>query len=278
MKAIYKTIDSLQDYLADQSESIGFIPTMGALHDGHLELVRRSINDKNITIASIYVNPTQFNDLEDFNNYPVTVEDDIRLLESVGCDILFLPSTENIYPNGTHEILDYNNQLFDVLEGKYRPGHFAGMVTVVKRLLDIIKPDKAYFGLKDYQQFKIVEKLVDFFGLKTEVIGVSIVRDEWGLALSSRNTRLSKKGIKKARYINRVLNELVLKYNYENHDETIRSANYQLEKLGIKVEYISFRDTARLDKVNEKSNSIIALFAGYVEGVRLIDNVNMIIS
>jgi pantoate--beta-alanine ligase len=201
---LFKKAADLHKYVDEQRKKgvkIAFVPTMGALHAGHIHLVKKAQQSQTITVCSIFVNPVQFNDPDDFAKYPVTLEKDILLLESVQCDILFLPSVEEIYPTGTTHLSRYDlGNLEKVLEGKYRPGHFQGVCAVVHRLLEIVMPDILYLGQKDYQQCLVIKKLIADAGLDSSIV-LSIVptqRENDGLAMSSRNMRLDSDNRKKA--------------------------------------------------------------------------------
>lgn len=171
--------------------SLGFVPTMGALHNGHLALVKKSKLENDICVCSIFVNPTQFNNPKDLEKYPRQLDRDVSLLESVNCDLLFIPEVEEMYPEGEHEIRFNFGELESVMEGADRPGHFQGVGTIVKKLFDIVEPDKAYFGNKDYQQLLIIKSITQQYKLSPKIIGCDIVREDDGLAMSSRNQRLS---------------------------------------------------------------------------------------
>src|SRR5690242_13565632 len=194
---LFKKVIDLRKWLDHQRQTennIGFVPTMGALHSGHLSLIEASKKENSITVSSIFVNPTQFNDPTDFEKYPVTIEKDIDLLEGIGCDAIFLPSVEEIYPNGTKSVKHYElGYLEKILEGKFRPGHFQGVCMVVERLLEIVEPDKLYLGQKDFQQCMVIRKLISLMG-KENTISLEIsptLREPDGLAMSSRNVRLN---------------------------------------------------------------------------------------
>ena len=199
---LFKKITELTHFLAKKKKNgnlIGFVPTMGALHNGHLSLIAQCKMQNTITVSSIFVNPTQFNQAKDFEKYPVTLENDINLLEKAGCDVLFLPSVTEIYPNGIANLPQYQlGYLETVLEGKYRPGHFQGVCQVVHRLLDIVQPNNLYLGQKDYQQCMVIKKLVEITNLNINIVVGSTLREANGLAMSSRNMRLNDDERKKA--------------------------------------------------------------------------------
>ncbi len=233
------------------NKTIGFVPTMGALHRGHESLIERSINDNDITVVSIFVNPTQFNDPQDLKNYPRTFEEDLLILNSHNVDYLFYPDYEEIY-NDNYRYKISESDLSKILCGKFRPGHFDGVLTVVMKLFNIIKPHKAYFGEKDYQQLKLIEGMCRAFFVDTEIIPCPIVRDEDGLALSSRNKLLSEEERKFALNFPRLLK------SNKSKEEIFK----ELENLGFKVDYIEELDGRRLGAV-------------HVGKVRLIDNVEL---
>lgn len=231
------------------SQSIGFVPTMGALHSGHLELIKKSKSENDVTIVSIFVNPTQFNNTEDFKKYPNTLSDDIRQLEGFAVDYLFQPSAETMYADQFNYAVT-EKKMNAVLCGTSRPGHFSGVLTVVLKLFFITQPTRAYFGKKDFQQYEIIRGMVQAFFIPVELIPVDTVRDEAGLALSSRNQRLSSSGIKKARLFAQMLNS----------STTISELKINLEKNNIDVDYVEDLWGRRFAAV-------------FIDNVRLIDNV-----
>lgn len=176
----------------DKGRSVGFVPTMGALHEGHLSLVKNAKHENEVCVCSVFVNPTQFNDPNDLLKYPRQIERDIELLESVNCDYLFFPEEDEMYPEGEEQIQFDFGSLEKVMEGQNRPGHFQGVGIIVKKLLEIVRPDRAYFGKKDYQQLLIIKSLNAQYNLGVDIIGCEIIREDDGLAMSSRNQRLSK--------------------------------------------------------------------------------------
>ncbi len=192
---LFRRSDDLSKWLNQETasgKSIGFVPTMGALHAGHISLITISKKETDITVCSIFVNPTQFNDPKDFQKYPITLEKDIALLEAAGVDILFLPGVSELYPTGTANLEHYDlGQLENLLEGKYRPGHFQGVCQVMYRLLHLVRPDHLFMGQKDYQQCMVVQRLLTLLGLPIQLHRCPIIREADGLAMSSRNQRLS---------------------------------------------------------------------------------------
>ena len=270
---LYKWLESQRE----AGEKIGFIPTMGALHQGHLSLINSSINKNTITVASIFVNPTQFNDPKDFEKYPVTIEKDIDLLEKEGCDILFLPAVNEIYPDGTRAAIHYNLGFLEtILEGKFRPGHFQGVCMVVHRLLEIIQPDKLYLGQKDYQQCMVITRLIDLIKQKEKTIVkiCSTLRENDGLAMSSRNMRLNEMERKEASGIYQCIS--FIKENLKPGSLLPLKANARkwLEKKGFRVDYVEIADAESLESVNEwdGKQKLVALIAAFLNEVRLIDN------
>lgn len=231
------------------SKTIGFVPTMGHLHAGHLSLCARASDENDVTVVSIYVNPTQFNQASDFDLYPRTLERDSAMLASQQVDYLFLPDAKEMYQDG-YQVQVTENTISTELEGLYRPGHFNGMLTVVLRLLNIIQPLRAYFGEKDYQQVLLVKKMVNALCVPMEIVACETVRDEDGLALSSRNSRLNEQQRKKAAHFPRLLHS-------ELQPEKISE---QLQALGFKVDYIAEQWQRRLGAV-------------WLDDVRLIDNI-----
>lgn len=277
-----KTID-LRKHLEKQVEKnlqTGFVPTMGALHDGHISLLKRSLLENDLTVCSIFVNPTQFNDKKDFQKYPVTTENDILKLEAGGCDILFLPSVEEIYPNGADEEKEYDLGFLDqVLEGKFRPGHFKGVCKVMENLLKIVCPRNLYLGQKDYQQCMVIKRLIELLGMENHV-SVSIcptLREPDGLAMSSRNMRLNKQERQDATAIYRSL-----VYIRENiYSKSIPDLKIEASKIlvenNFRVDYIEITDAQTLIPVNncDEERKIVALIASYMSDVRLIDNMQV---
>ena len=207
MTKIVTTINDMQEIVKSyrsQGETIGFIPTMGALHDGHLKMMRMSVENNDVTVISVFVNPLQFGPNEDFDAYPRQIDQDVKAVESINVDYVFYPSVEEMYPDQLDITLKVG-RLAEVLEGAQRPGHFEGVVTVVNKLFNIVSPDYAYFGKKDAQQLAIIEKMVKDFNHPIQIVGVDIVREEDGLAKSSRNVYLTQKERKEAIHLNKSL-------------------------------------------------------------------------
>lgn len=273
---VLKTVKEIQDYTSKQrlnSSIIGFIPTMGALHAGHISLIHASKRENDITICSVFVNPTQFNEPTDFQKYPRQVESDLIKLEGAGCDLAFVPAVGDIYPEPDLTTYDLGI-VATVIEGAHRPGHFNGVASVVKRLLELVKPHNAYFGLKDYQQYLVIQKLANLYKPDVKIVGCPILREESGLAMSSRNQLLSEKGKEIASNLHKSLN--LVKNNSEQYSaadlEKIGIA-YLESKEGIEPEYFMVVDKHSLiQSQDQNSNNLIALLAARIEGIRLIDN------
>ncbi len=272
-----ETTSCIRD-LKNNGNKIGFVPTMGALHKAHIDLVGRSIDENDFTVVSVFVNPIQFNNQEDLEKYPRTHEDDIEKLRKVGCDLLFNPSVEEMYPEAV--TVKYNfGKLEQVLEGEFRPGHFHGVAVVVKKLFDIILPDKAYFGQKDYQQLKIVQALVNKENIPVEIIPCHTRREPDGLAMSSRNVRLSATERKLAPFIYKTLKEVRKKAFELSAEELKRWAIQQFENQGVfKLEYFEIVDEKSFMPVDELHNGdkYVACVATWLGDVRLIDNIVII--
>jgi pantoate--beta-alanine ligase len=260
----------------EKNQSVGFVPTMGFLHAGHGSLITKSITENGLTVCDIFVNPLQFNEKSDFENYPQDIEKDSQYLESLGCDILYLPEHNELYPK-SHQPLQYDfGHLETVMEGANRPGHFQGVAEVVRLLFEIVTPDKAYFGEKDYQQLKIIELLVRQFGFPIQIVPCPLLREPDGLAMSSRNARLSDAERKTAPFIYQQL--LWCCNNYKKH--TPFQLQYAIEEKfkhnsAFNLEYIEFADSETLLPVKkwEDSNSVRAFIVARMREIRLIDNV-----
>lgn len=279
---ILKTADDLKNSVPhSKDKTIGFVPTMGALHEGHLSLLRESKAQCDLTVCSIFVNPTQFNDPEDFKKYPITIDRDIELLEKEGCDVLFLPEREEIYPDGTELKERYDlGELENILEGAFRPGHFQGVCQVVDRLLTLVAPDQLFMGAKDYQQCMVIRKLLTlkerFSGI--ELVIAPIMRESSGLAMSSRNKRLSAEGLEKAALLSATLKSVRDQLTPGDNEFLIRDAEQYLRKGGFdKVDYIALADAVDLHAVKEWDGKepVVILAAAFIEGVRLIDNISV---
>lgn len=274
---IYTEVASLQQEISRLKKSghtIGFVPTMGALHDGHLSLVSQARNSAGITVASIFVNPKQFNDPEDLRRYPRTPEKDAGMLEKAGCDILFMPDEKEMYPPDFH--LDYKvGYLDELMEGKHRKGHFQGVVTVVYRLFMIVQPDMAFFGEKDYQQYVIIRKMAEDLHLPVQVIPCPIIREPDGLAMSSRNQLLTPEHRAHAPLIARTMlgaREKMRTLSPEQLKQWVAESINQDPYL--ELEYFEVVDSGTLLPVNtwNEKNSLIACIAVWAGKIRLIDN------
>ena len=260
-----------------KGNTVGFVPTMGALHTGHISLIETSKRANPVIISSIFVNPTQFNDPKDFEKYPVTLEKDIAMLEAANCDILFLPSVKEMYPDGLKQTDHYKlGNLETVLDGKFRPGHFQGVCMVVQRLLEIVKPDNLYLGQKDYQQCMVIKKLIELMGLgnKIKVNICPTLREADGLAMSSRNMRLNNDERKTAATIFRSLSWIKDNIEQGNLTALKSQAVKMLEEAGFRVDYVEIANATNLSLVNnwDGKQKLVTLVAAFINEVRLIDN------
>lgn len=273
---IFQEIQPLKAFLEQirrGSETIGFVPTMGALHPGHISLIQASQKQNQKTICSIYVNPTQFNNAQDLAKYPRTLEQDIELLRQQGCDAVFCPTNAEMYAADSILKFDFG-YLNTEMEGRYRPGHFSGVALVVSKLFNIVRPDVAYFGQKDYQQFKIIERLVSELKFEIALKCMPIVREPDGLAMSSRNARLSQENRKKATQLYQALLFAKEGLNKSKSMADIRSqVEAQFNSIGgIQLEYLELADSTNLLPLENVGDKSILLIAAYVGEVRLIDN------
>ena len=275
---IYKSIEDLQAFVeAERAKGlrIAFVPTMGALHAGHLSLVRRALTECDRCIVSVFVNPTQFNDPRDLETYPRTLEADSELLASVGASALFAPEVSTIYPEEDTRTFEIG-AVAEVMEGRYRPGHFNGVMQVVSRLFDIVRPDCAYFGEKDFQQIAVIRAMVQLIGSPVEIIACPIVREADGLALSSRNVRLSTEERREAPQIYRILSESRSWAKEMSPQQVIERVTEQINAVPhLRVEYFEIVDTNSLQPIASWSDSpaphgCITVYCGEV---RLIDNI-----
>jgi len=279
---VVKSVNELKKQvgrLRDEHKSIGFVPTMGALHQGHLQLVSRCVAENNACVVSLFINPTQFNDKNDFNRYPRTLENDIALLASVGCAIVFAPSAEEMYtPSEMETVFDFDfGGLDEVMEGIFRPGHFNGVVQVVSKLFSMVTPDRAYFGEKDFQQLAIIRRMVQVMNFPIEIVGCPIVREKSGLALSSRNALLSEQERTTAAVIYRTLSES----KQLMHEKTVAETKaWVIDRLnaidGLKVEYYEIVNGNSLQSITDWSDAdyVVGCVTVYCGKVRLIDNIN----
>ena len=276
---LFKTAETLQkelEKLRSKNLKIGFVPTMGALHAGHLSLIDECKKHCDVVICSIFVNPTQFNDKNDFEKYPVTIQNDIYLLETNKTDILFWPSINEVYKDGIEDLQHFDlGYLETILEGKYRPGHFQGVCNVMYRLLNIVQPDYLFLGRKDYQQYLVLKKMMQQYFSNINITAVDIKREENGLAMSSRNMRLSEEAKNKAASIYQSLQLIKQNISEENFDILKVKASQTLLQNGFdKIDYVEICDAETLLSVNKlNGKKPIALIAAFIEGVRLIDNI-----
>lgn len=275
---IFHLADDINQFIKTNRKSgikTGFVPTMGALHKGHLSLIEQSKSQSDLTICSIFVNPTQFNDPKDFEKYPITIDNDILLLEKAGCDVLFLPSVKEIYPSGMSHLPHYDlGYLESVLEGKYRPGHFQGVCQVVHRLLQITEPDILFLGQKDFQQCMVIKRMIELTNLPVAISICPTLREEDGLAMSSRNMRLNKDERNTAVEISRILTMMKQQLQPGSVIQIKADAAEYLLQKGFKPDYaeLANADTlALIDEWNGK-DKVVALIAAYLNDVRLIDN------
>ena len=274
IKRTQKIKDLVNKFHLD-GKKIGFVPTMGALHDGHISLIKKSKSENSLTICSIYVNPTQFNNVIDLNKYPVTLESDIDKLEVAACDVLFLPSTDEMYLNDeVNEHYDLG-MLEHILEGKYRPGHFQGVCTIVDKLLKSIKPNTLYLGKKDYQQCMVINKMITDKKYEVKLEICDTIREPAGLAMSSRNLRLNEVERIDALKIIETLKNIKKDIKPGNLEEIKIKATKYLTKNGYKVDYTEIADAATLEIVSDwdGKTKLVALVAAYLNNVRLIDNI-----
>lgn len=277
MKVISK-INELKLFLSqerEQGRKIGLVPTMGALHAGHISLVKRCVNENEVCVVSVFVNPTQFNDKHDLETYPRTLDKDCELLESAGCTYVFAPTVDEMYPEPDTRVFDLG-PVAAVMEGPRRPGHFNGVAQVVSKLFYIVEPDKAYFGEKDFQQIAVIKEMVRQLGLHVLIVDCPICREEDGLALSSRNTRLTPELRKKAPLIAKTLKDSLKKAQRESvkevHDFVVNTIN---EDKDMEVEYYEIVDGNTMQPINnwEETDYPVGCITVYCGDVRLIDNI-----
>ncbi|MEO8414064.1 MAG: pantoate--beta-alanine ligase [Ginsengibacter sp.] len=276
---LFKHSKDLQLHLNDikaNKLSTGFVPTMGALHEGHLSLINQSRRSADITISSIFVNPVQFNNPDDFKKYPATIENDILLLEEGGCDILFMPSEHEMYPDAASKNKHFElGYLENILEGKFRPRHFQGVCLIIEKLLNIIDPTLLFLGQKDYQQCLIIKKLVyNIMNKNIEVRISPIIRETNGLAMSSRNLRLNQEEKNIAAQVYKTLTYIKKNITPGNFLQLKKQAIIELENSGCKVDYLELAKRADLDIVEDCNypSELIILIAVFLKNVRLIDN------
>jgi pantoate--beta-alanine ligase len=276
---VFKKIADLQAYLDEQksqSKLVGFVPTMGALHKGHISLIETARNAGCLTVCSIFVNPTQFNDKSDFEKYPISIDQDMALLLKAGCDVLFLPAVSEMYPYGTEEPSHYDLGYLDtVLEAAHRPGHFQGVVQIVSKLLDAVRPEKLYMGQKDFQQCMVIKKMLELDNRDTEMIICPTTREADGLAMSSRNRRLTEPQRALAGIIYQCLVSILTKRGGNADFEVVKKECIELmQHKGLIPDYVEIAnaDTLRIATNYEPGQKMVALIAAKVGDVRLIDN------
>jgi len=273
---IFTTKAAVGQYLSQikaSAKTIGFVPTLGALHQGHLSLIELAKKHNDVIICSIFVNPSQFNDPKDLEKYPRTIEADIKLLEQINCDILFNPGVNEMYDDNEQWHLNIG-ETEHLLEGEFRPGHYQGVTQVVYKLFNIVKPDAAFFGQKDYQQFLIISKMVDMLNMPVELVMCPIKRETDGLAMSSRNIHLSADDRRHALVLSKTLN--FIKHKFDSHNiSALKQEAAQLinAEAGVELDYFEIADGDTLHTATPDSKKIVALVAAKVGNTRLIDNV-----
>lgn len=281
---VFKHILDIQAFIGDAkllNKKIGFVPTMGALHEGHLSLIERASKECDIVIMSIFINPTQFNNQEDFDKYPRTLAQDLELLKSVPCDVVFTPTVTEMYENPLLEVAPLNIGYLDtVLEGSRRPGHYAGVVMIVEKLLKAVSPDAIYMGLKDYQQVKVIDHLIKTKELPIQLVGCHTLREPNGVAMSSRNMRLSAAGKETAGQIYKALSYIRENKGSISPNELCVMAIHQfLPKPPFEMEYLEIRHAHDLSGLEsdqwQEDIDYVVLIAAWLEGVRLIDNLEL---
>lgn len=276
---IFKNVDDIAGFLSTlraEGKQIGFIPTMGALHHGHISLLKKCQTDGLVSVCSVFVNPTQFNDPADFAKYPISTDADMAMLIEAGCDVLFLPSVSAVYPNGVDAMQSFDFGYLDtILEGAQRPGHFRGVGQVVNRLLQIVQPHKLYMGQKDYQQCMVISKLLQMTHSNTELVICPIIREQDGLAMSSRNRRLSEP----QRTLSGIIYQCLVSIQAKNGDCSFTRVQKECEELmkakGLVPEYVSLAQAADLTLLPDYApgKPMVALIAVRLGDVRLIDNI-----
>ena len=275
---VVDTIGELHAFLAEaraEGKSVGLVPTMGALHEGHASLVKRSVEENGVTVVSVFVNPTQFNDKGDLERYPRTLDADCRLLEALGASCVFAPSVEEVYPEPDTRVFDFA-PLDKVMEGIYRPGHFNGVAQIVSKLFTYVEPHRAYFGEKDFQQLAIIREMVRQLGLSLEIVGCPIVREDDGLALSSRNALLTPEQRHTALVISRTLFASVEYAKDHSLAETKQMVEQAIaDTEGLELEYYEIVDGHTLQPVSswDDADYIVGCITVYCGKVRLIDNI-----
>lgn len=275
---VFSTVVSLQKRLQSDGNKylIGLVPTMGALHEGHMTLVRKSLSMCDITVISIFVNPTQFNNPTDLEKYPRNLDKDIELLKKQGDLIIFAPTVIEVYPEDYQAVQLDLGKMGDVMEGKFRQGHFDGVVNVVKRLFEIVKPNYAFFGLKDFQQLAVVEYMTNHFELDVEIVGCEIYREKLGLASSSRNERLTADQKQEALIIYESLLEAKKLASNKTIQEVIEEVQKRFEESNLELEYFQIVDPKTLMDLDVWQPRAHACITAYCGGIRLLDNLQLI--
>lgn len=275
---VVKTISELKSLISgykQENKTVGLVPTMGALHAGHKSLVDRARKENDIVVVSVFVNPTQFNNKQDLVTYPRTEERDCALLEAAGCDVVFMPAVEEVYPESDNRQFDLG-AVAEVMEGAHRPGHFNGVAQIVSKLFSFVEPDRAYFGEKDFQQIAVIRKMVQLEGFKLQIVACPIKREDDGLALSSRNVRLTAEQRQLAPNIYRVLKESC---NFAKSHTVAETEKFVVDSLNalpqMEVEYYSIVDALTMQPVSDwaDADSITGCITVYCGEVRLIDNI-----
>lgn len=278
---VFEKIKDTTSFLLEKKEhgqSIGFVPTMGALHQGHLELMRKAKKENDLLVVSIFVNPIQFNNAADLEKYPRDLEKDKTLLEELGCDVLFVPEVNEMYPEKATKQFNFG-ELEKVMEGAFRPGHFNGVAVVVEKLFDIVKPDRAYFGEKDFQQLAIIQRMVELEKIPVQIVPCPTIREKDGLAMSSRNERLTEAERKLAPFIAQTLNEAKSKISFMAPNEIrLLVENKFNDQPEFELEYFEIADDKTLQPTFDwtESQGIVGFIAAYLGKVRLIDNIRFI--
>ena len=280
MAEIFRKNDQLKfriDELRKSGHSVGFVPTLGALHEGHMSLIAKALKETDIVVCSIFVNPSQFNEAQDFKNYPRTIEKDIRLLEKNGCHIVYIPSVKSVYPSNYKAPGILLNGLDEVMEGANRPGHFKGVIEVVYRLFELVNPDKAFFGEKDFQQLTIIRHMVRSKKLPVDIIGCPIIREKDGLAMSSRNRLLTRVNRKKAPILFKALRRAKLNRKKLTPFALKKDISHFLSKEGVDLEYFEIADEEKLHPVKRwfKRKNARAFVTARFGKIRLIDNMRI---
>ncbi len=271
---IFRSEDSLKDFLENAVGRVGFVPTMGALHAGHLQLVNEAKKSCDLVIVSVYVNPTQFNNAVDLENYPRDEEGDAEKLRGAGCDVVWFPKESEMYPDGLTSNQYDLGTLEDVMEGTFRPGHYQGVATIVDRLFRVVKPDVAVFGEKDFQQVAVIRKMVELKGHTVQIVTAPTVREQSGLAMSSRNELLTSEHRREAAVIYRSMEWVKQEGRAMEPSEAVRVVRDEITQRGLEVEYVEIADSNTLVSLENWNDSQVPriFVAAYAGKVRLIDN------